>query len=78
MFVSDYMKNINMKIITNFTIDLYYNEGQILRAKRKRRSIEKMGYDFQQTTDEPGDYAYCDQFIKTKIKVYKKTKLRKS
>lgn len=61
-----------MKVVTNHTIDVYYNAGQVRRARKKRKSLEKNGYDFQQTTAEPGEYCYCDQFIKTKIKVYKK------
>lgn len=72
MLLLNYLKNTKMRIVTNITIDIYYNQGEIRKSKNKRKRYEKKGYDFQQTTDEPGEHAYCDQLIKTKIKVYKK------
>lgn len=57
-----------MKVVRNITIDIYYKKEEETIAIKKIKSYEKRGYDYSQTTDEPGEYPFCAQLIFTTIK----------
>ena len=45
------------------TIDVHYNKDEQKLADKRRKYLEKLGYDFQQTDTGGFERDYCDQYI---------------
>lgn len=60
-----------MRITKWTTVDVAYNKNEQNAAKKERKRLERLGYEYQQT-DEGALHDYNDQYIKSgKIRIIK-------
>lgn len=53
-----------MRILCYTTVDVYYNKTEQKVADKKRKQLERQGYELNLQDEAPEPFDYCDQYIK--------------